>query len=541
MTFGGQALRYRRLGHCAGLVFSFFSTSLLTSAVAQGQSADVIIRGGAIYTGAVQPAFTGDVAISGDKIIYVGPTAKDRYSAKRVIEAQGKIVSPGFIDAHAHPDSFIRSGDQLERANAPWLMQGASTLLIGVDGGGTPEVKDEADTFKRQGIGTNVVPYVGFGAVRIRVLQHDARAPTPAELDQERSLVVKGMCEGAIGFSAGLFYAPQSYAKDDEVIALAHEAAIRGGLYDTHQRDESDYTIGLLASVKEALTIGKEAGMPVHFAHIKALGVDVHGMAPQVIALINQARTNGQNVTADQYPWLASGSSLSASLIPRWAVDGGYPAMIKRFNDPQTLERIQAEMRDNLRRRGGADSMLLTALDLPWTGKRLSEIAATWRVEPVEAAVRILRQSEHGDGIVSFNMIEGDVEAYMKQPWVVTSSDGSNGHPRQYATFPEKYQVYVKQRHVIGVDNFIRHSTGLTADIFSLDRRGYLRAGYYADVLVFDPAKFVPKATYVNPRILSEGVMELFINGKAAVDGGKLTGALAGLALLRPKPQGCPA
>jgi len=506
--------------------------------LAQSKTADVLIRGGTIYTGAEQKPFVGDVAISGNKIVAVGPAAGG-FTAKRTIDAKGMIVAPGFIDAHSHPDTFIRSPDPQMRMNAPWLFQGSTTVLIGVDGQGTPDVKDEADSFTRQGIGTNVVPYVGFGAVRRRVLHDDARAPTAPELDQEKALVAKGMCEGAIGFSAGLFYAPQSFAKTDEVIAIAHEAATRGGLYDTHQRDESDYTIGLLNSVKEAIDIGREAGMPVHFAHIKALGVDVHGMAPDVISLINQARASGQDVTADEYPWLASGSSLSASLVPRWAVDGGYPAMIKRFNDPQTLEKIKTEMRDNLRRRGGPDSMLLTAQDMPWTGRKLSDMAAEWKVEPVDAAIRVLRQTTNKDSIVSFNMIEGDVQAFMKQPWVVTSSDGSNGHPRQFATFPEKYAKYVKQLHVVDLQNFIRHSTGLTADMFKLDLRGYLRPGYFADVVVFDPRTFAPKADYVHPRVLSAGVVDLFVNGQAAIDGGKQTNVLSGRDLLRPKPAGC--
>jgi N-acyl-D-aspartate/D-glutamate deacylase len=215
--------------------------------------------------------------------------------------------------------------------------------------------------------------------------------------------------------------------------------------------------------------------------------------------------------------------------------------MIKRFNDPQALAKIKTEMADNLRRRGGAQSLLFSRPGLPWSGKRLAQVAADWKVDPVDAAIRILRQSEHGDGVVSFNMIESDVEAFMKQPWVVTSSDGSNGHPRQYATFPEKYTVYVKQKHVISLANFIRHSTGLTADMFKLDRRGYLKPGYFADVLVFDPDTYAPKATYLQPRILSAGVVELFVNGKAAVDGGKVTGALPGRPLLRPKPAECPA
>ena len=508
-------------------------------ALAQAKTADVIIHGGTIYTGAEQPSFVGDVALLGDKIVYVGPSAKG-FTAKRTIEAKGMIVAPGLIDAHTHPDTYIRSADPAVRVNAPWLTQGVSTVIIGVDGYGTPDVKDDQAKLEQQKIGTNVVSYVGFGAIRTRVLQNDARAPTPEELERMKAMVAKGMCEGAVGFSTGLFYAPQSFAKTEEVISLAKEAAKRGGIYDTHQRDESDYTIGVLNSVKETIRIGREAGMPVHFAHLKALGIDVQGQAPAIVDLINQARASGIEVNADQYPWLASGSSLEASLIPRWAVDGGYAAMIKRFDDPATMDKIRVEMRENLRRRGGPDSVLLTAYDVPWSGKTLTAMAKEWNVEPIEAAVRIMRQAHTKGGIASFNMAEPDVELIMKQPWVVTSSDGSDGHPRQYATMPEKYLVYVKQKHVIDLANFIRHSTGLTADMFKLDRRGYLKPGYFADVVVFDPNAYAPKADYVHPRELSVGVQELFVNGEPAIDQGKITGTLAGRGLKHtPTPGTC--
>jgi N-acyl-D-amino-acid deacylase len=352
------------------------------------------------------------------------------------------------------------------------------------------------------------------------------------------------MCEGAIGLSGGLFYAPQNFAKTDEVVALAREAGKRGGIYDTHQRDESSYSIGLIASTKEVLQIGREGGIPVHFSHIKALGHDVWGKSADVIKLIEQARASGQNVTANNYPWLASNTGLDAALVPRWASDGGAPAMLKRFDDPALMAKIKAEMAKNLDRRGGAQSILMSAAisdvdkvapapPRPWTGKYLSEIAKDWKMDPVDAAVRILRETKGHASIISFNINEADLENFMKQPWVVTSSDGSAGHPREYATFQTKFAQYVKKKHVIDTAFFIRNSSGLTADIFKLDRRGYLKNGYFADVLVFDPGRYVPKADYLHPAVLSEGVQELFVNGVAAVDNGKPTGAVAG----RPLPH----
>ena len=522
------------------------SSALAGSASGQGRQAaqqvDILITGGTIYDGSTAKPFTGDVAITGDKITYVGPKAN--VTAKRTINARGMIVSPGLIDAHTHSDHFLNSADKAERANPAWTMQGVSTVFVGVDGAGMPDLKDYFAKLTAQGVGTNVVSYVGFGAVRRAVIGDAARAPTPVELDREKALVVKGMCEGAIGLSTGLFYAPQNFAKTDEVIALAKEAGKRGGIYDTHQRDESSYSIGLINSSKEVLQIGREGGIPVHFSHIKALGHDVWGKSKDVIALINDARAHGQNVTANHYPWQASHTGLDAALVPRWASDGGAAAMLRRFDDPALMAKIKTEMAQNLDRRGGAQTLLLTAgaadgekagdaPPRPWAGKYLSDVAKEWKMDPLDAAVRILRETKGHQSVVSFNISEADLENFMKQPWTVTSSDGGPGHPREYATFQTKYAVYVKQKHVIDEGFFIRHSSGLTADIFKLDRRGYLRPGYFADVLVFDPNRYVPKADYVHPAVLSEGVQELFVNGVAAVDNGKPTGATAG----RPLPH----
>ena len=499
---------------------------------------DVVIRGGTIYTGADAPPLTGDVEIAGQRIVYVGPARGT--PAAQVIEAKGRIVAPGFIDAHTHPDTYLRSADPAVRVNLPWLAQGVSTIVTGVDGFGTPDVAADAAKLEAAGIGTNTVPFAGFGAIRGRVLGMAARAPTDVELAREKALAAKAMCEGALGISAGLFYPPQSFAKTDEVIAVTREAGLRGGMYDTHQRDESNYSIGLINSTKEAIEIGRQAGTPVHFAHLKALGVDVQGKAPELIATIDAARRAGQEVTADQYPWLASGSSVDASLVPSWAVDGGFDRMLARFDDPATMARLRPEMVENLRRRGGKESILLTAGGQPWTGKTLGQMATLWKLDPIDAAIRILRAGPKGVGIASFNMADRDVDLIMRQPWVVTSSDGSDGHPRQYATFPQKYQVYVRQRKVISLADFIRRSTGLTADMYRLAGRGYLQPGKFADVVVFDPATYAPRATYMNPRVASVGVTALFVNGRLALRDGAATGVLAGHVLLRPRPAGCP-
>jgi N-acyl-D-aspartate/D-glutamate deacylase len=219
-------------------------------------------------------------------------------------------------------------------------------------------------------------------------------------------------------------------------------------------------------------------------------------------------------------------------------VDGGRPALLKRLDDPATLEKIRAEMADNLRRRGGADSLLLTSAGRPWTGKTLAQMAQAWGVDPRDAALRIIREDPRGISVASFNMIESDIKAFMREPWVVTSSDGSDGHPRQYATFPTKYAKYVVAEKTITLGEFIRSSTGRTADMFKLTGRGYLRPGYFADVVVFDPEAYAPKADYVHPRELSVGVAQLLVNGALVLDAGKATGARPGRVLLRTPPKG---
>jgi len=501
---------------------------------------DVVIKGGTIYPGDAAP-FRGDVAISGDRIVYVGPNARGR--AAKVIDAQGLIVAPGFIDPHTHAGDALASSDPAARLVLPFLTQGVTTAFIGVDGGGSAEIAktlgigSAAGAKRDQGI--NFASYVGFGAIRSAVIGNANRAPTSAELEQMKRLVGKAMCEGALGLSTGLFYAPQSFAKRDEVVALASVAARNGGIYDSHIRDEASYSIGLLGAVDETLAIGREADIPVHFAHIKALGVDVAGLAPAVIAKIEAAQAAGQTVTADQYPWSASGTRLSAALMPRWAQDGGREAMLERINDPVTMDKLRPEIVDNLRRRGGASAILITSGPPRFSGKTLQTIARELNIDPVDAAMAVLRQDEVG--IASFNQNENDIAAFMRRPWVVTSSDASEGHPRYYASFARKYAIYVQQRKVIDLRTFIAASTIRTARMFGLDGRGELKAGAFADVIAFDPARFAPRADYAHPALFSDGMKLVIVNGQFAIENASPTGEAAGRPLPRtPKLASCP-
>lgn len=539
-------LPVRAAGIAIGLIAALVSVACSGPGQAgdSGDAVDVLIVGGTLFDGSDSPGQAADIAVSGDRIVDVGPGLAGRYRAGRTIDAEGLVVAPGFIDPHTHPYTYIRSPEAQVRRNLPWLHQGVSTIFIGIDGGGTPDIAEQAEWFESHGVGTNIGAYVGLGPVRRRVLGNDDRAPDAEELARMRGMVADAMCQGALGLSTGLFYAPQSFATTDEVVALAEEAAARGGIYDTHQRDESSYSIGLMGSIEEVLEIGRRAGIPVHIAHIKALGTDVHGSAGRIIERIEQARADGIEVTADQYPWLASGTGLDAALMPRWAQNGGREAMLVRLEDPAASARIREELADNLRRRGGPDALLMIGDGWPWSGKTLEEMARTWELDPVDAALRIIRtDSEEGRGaprkVASFNMDPDDVARLMRQPWVLTASDGGDGHPRQYASFPEKYARFVVEDGVIDLQAFIHRSTGLTATTFGLEERGYLRPGYHADVVVFDPDRYAPAATYLEPAVLSTGVEYLLVNGRLAIDADQATDALAGRVLRHRPTQGC--
>jgi N-acyl-D-aspartate/D-glutamate deacylase len=432
---------------------------------------------------------------------------------------------------------MLTSSDARTRLVLPFVMQGVTTAFINNDGGGSLDVKGTLASAESKPVGINYAAYVGFGSVREKVIGEGRRAPTATELAAMQEIVGKAMCEGALGISTGLFYAPQSFSTTDEVIAVTRPAARAGGIYDTHMRDESSYTVGLKAAVDEVLRIGREARIPVHISHIKALGVDVQGEAPLIIAKVNAARRAGQKVTANQYPWSASGTTLVASLVPLWAQDGGRAALLKRFDDPSLAQRLHADMVENLRKRGGADKLLIT--EGREKGRTLAQVAKLTGADAVDAAMATIRVAD--PATVSFNMSEADIAAFMRQPWVMTGSDASTGHPRVYGSFARKYAVYVKQKHVITLRQFIERSSTLAADTFGLGGRGHLRPGAYADVVVFNPRTYAARATYEQPALLANGVQTVVVNGRVAVDKGEPTGIAAGRALPHtPAPGVCP-
>lgn len=507
--------------------------SLLLAAALRGDSVDVLIKGGTVYDGSGAPARVTDIGLRGDRIVFIGNAAAAKLRAGKVIDAKGLIVAPGFIDPHTHAlEGVARLGEDRRRAIGE-LMQGVTTITVGPDGRGPFDVARVQTETEAKGLGVNTFATVGYGTVRSTVLGNSSAPASKAQIDSMRALIDKAMREGAYGVGSGLFYAPQSYATTDEVIAVVSAAKPYGGVYDTHQRDESSYSTGLMNSTREAIRIGRESGLTTNIGHVKALGIDVWGYADSVLRLMREERARGHMVVADQYPWTASGTALSAALLPRWVQAGGRDSMLARMADAPQRAKMLEEMRDNLRRRGGDSTLLLisgNANAAPYLGKTLRQVATDKGTPAAETALELLRTGIDM-GVASFNMSEADIETFMKDPFVMTSSDGSSGHPRLYGTYPRKIRRYVLDKPVISMARMVQSSTAQVAEVYGIAERGWIKTGYYADVIAFDPTTIREQATYEHPEALSVGMRWVFVNGRAAVAEGKATGAMAGKGL----------
>ena len=501
---------------------------------------DVLFVHARLLDGAGNPWRHADVAVQGDRIVFVGDAAAARIKARETIDLHGTLyLAPGFIDLHTHCAAGLSSPQLKENLN--YLMQGVTTVMTGNDGNSPWPIGATLDSWQKNGIGTNAMLFVGFGTVREQVLNRANRAPHPDELRREQDLIRRGMREGAFGMSTGLFYVPQSFSETAEVIALAKVAAEFGGIYDSHLRDEDSYTPGgVKGAVAEAIEIGRQAHLPIMISHIKALGKDVWGQAPQIVAMIDAARAEGINVVANQYPYEASGTAFEAAVLPNWAAEGGRAEMLERFKDPAQRARLLQEIPVLIEKRGGPASLVLIGYkpDPTLRGKSLEEIARMWNVAPAEAVLRILQGAS--TSVVSHNMSEADIREFMKQDWTATASDGNTAapgdlvHPRSFGTFVVKIHNYVNQQHVITLPFAIRAATSLPAAIAGLNDRGIVRAGNHADLVVFDLARVESPATYINPSQYARGFLDVLVNGKFAVRDGHATHVLAGRALRGP-------
>lgn len=523
------------------LTLSVAAATVATATWLQAQQSpyDVLIRNGRVMDGTGNPWIRADVGISGGRIAAIGRLG--HATARTTIDAADRLVTPGFIDVHSHAGEGLSRPDL--RQAQPIVVQGVTTVVINPDGGGPVDLNAQRLELEKGGVGPNVALLVGHGSVRRAVIGPANRAPTAEELERMRALVRHGMEHGSFGLSSGLFYTPGSYATTEEVIALAQVAGEFGGLYTSHIRDEGNYGDGVVAAVQEVIRIAEEAKIVGIVSHMKALGPDNWGLSMAATMRMDEARARGVQVFADQYPYEASSTSLRAALMP-----GGLelPAadrltVARESMTPEerkSRETLEATVRENIRRRGGAASLQIAAYapDRSLEGKNLKQIAEARGVTPEVAAIDLMARG--GVSIVSFNMSEPDIRHIMTRPYTMTSSDGGLvpigagvPHPRNYGAFARRLSVYVRERNVTSLEDAIRVMTSLPAMVFGMSDRGIIREGAAADIVVFDPAAVRDRATYTEPHQLAAGMSWVLVNGVPVLTEGKFTSALPGKVL----------
>ncbi|PHN00993.1 N-acyl-D-amino-acid deacylase family protein [Flavilitoribacter nigricans] len=498
-----------------------------------GVSADLLIVNGSVMDGSGSPAQELDVAVRKDRILRVGPEIKMR--AKRVIDAEGKIVSPGFVDIHAHIEPLTTMPEAESH-----VRQGVTTALGGPDGGGPLPLGKYLDDLEEQGVGMNVAYLVGHNSVRNQIMGLVNKAPTEGELKAMEALVAKSMQEGAFGISTGLKYLPGTYAKLDEIIALSRIAAREGGIYTSHLREEG---LGLIEAVSEAITISEKAEIPVVLTHHKAMGQPMWGKSRETLAMVDAARSSGLDIMMDQYPYTASHTGISV-LIPAWALEGHQiTEFTKRCEDPVLRDSIKAGIMDNLvNDRGGGDLRRVQFSRFNWKpeleGKTLYDWAVAEGREPnIETGAELVIEAQlhRGANCIFHAMDEQDVRRIMQHPFSMVASDGrlstpgkGHPHPRAYGTFPRVLGYYSREEGVLPLEEAVRKMTSLPAQRIGLPERGMIREGNYADITIFDPATVKDEATFEDPHQYPTGIEYVIINGKLAVDNGVFQHKLPG-------------
>lgn len=535
-------------------------------------SYDLLIKNGRIIDGAGNPWYRGDVGVVGDRVAAIGRLGCAR--AHRVIDAEGLVVVPGFIDAHSHSDGNVLAYREMEST----LMQGITTVVSGQCGDSlapvNPELREEAQkemnasmppgvevkvtwtTFdeylreeERKGLGANVAHMVGHGAVRIAGMGYGAGDPTPAELVRMKELVAEAMEAGAYGLSSGLIYPPGIFAKTRELIELAKVAASYGGVYDSHIRGEGR---NLMKSLREAITIGEKAGIPVQISHHKASNKAVWGKSVETLRLFEEARARGVDVTVDQYPYIAGATSLR-TLLPPWVHDGGVEKLLERLREPRLREKMRNDIEDglsgweNFAGELGWENIYISSIrsekNKRLEGKNMVEVReAMGEREEWTALWKLLDEEEGTPGMIVFSMDEGDVRRIMQSPLQMVGTDSGSctttgpfrrgkPHPRTYGTYPRILGKYVREDGVLRLEEAVRKMTSFPAQRFGILDRGLLRPGMHADINVIDPEKVINRATFEDPHQFPEGIPYVVVNGRIAVDGGMYTGALAGRTL----------
>ena len=522
---------------------------------------DTVIRGGLIVDGSGGQPYVGDVAIRADRIVFVGAHAKGK--GRTEVDAHGRAVAPGFVNMLAHPEeSLLVDGRALSD-----LRQGVTLEVMGEMSMGPLNeamkkdiIRSQVDVtyavdwttlgqymqgLERRGISPNVASFVGAGTVRVNVLGENDVQPDAAQLARMRALVHEAMEEGALGVTTALIYNPFTYAKTPELIALAQESGRCGGMYIAHMRSEGDR---LLEAIQETIDIAKGSGAPAEIYHLKVAGQSNWNKIDPMIKLVESARASGTRITADMYTYTAGATGLDAAM-PNWVQEGGYDAWVKRLKDPAIRARLVREMRDpapnweNLLQRAGPKGALLLAFKnpalKPLTGKTLEEVARLRGKSPEETAMDLVIEDGTRVGVAYFLMSEDNIRRQVALPWVSFGSDAdapapegvflkSSEHPRAYGNFVRVLGKYVRDEKVVSLQEAVRRLSAFPVETLSIPDRGRLRPGYFADVVVFDPARVQDHATYDAPHQLATGVDDVWINGVRALNKGEATRAPSG-------------
>jgi N-acyl-D-amino-acid deacylase len=507
---------------------------------AQPAGYDLLIRNAMIVDGAGGPWFRGDLAVRGDTIATVAHRLEG--AAARTIDAAGLVVSPGFIDIHTH----ARRGLFDVPTAANYARQGVTTVIEGPDGSSPLPLAPWLEKVAALGTSVNVGSFIGQGTVRSEVIGASDRPATPDEVAQMIALVERGMQDGAFGLSTGLFYVPGSFTPLDEVVELARAAGRLGGIHKSHQRDEASK---LLESFAETIAIGERGGLPTQATHAKVVGKANWGRSADALRLVDEARARGVDVTLDQYPYTASSTSIQAALLPAWALEGGRDAIRQRLADPATRARIKADAAGMIRdERGGGDpknvQFASCGFDPSLAGKTLADATRQRGLEPTieHAAETTLWIVEQGGCQGIFHaMHDEDLERILRHPATMIASDGevpifgrAHPHPRSYGTFARVLGLYVREKHVLTLEDAVRKMTSFPAARLGITDRGLLRPGMKADIAIFDPARVRDTATFEQPHQYAEGFAYVLVNGTVIVEGNDMTAARPGRVLYGP-------
>jgi N-acyl-D-amino-acid deacylase len=538
------------------------------------QSYDLVLTNGRVVDGTGNPAFPADVAIRDGRIVAIGRVTNT--AAAKTIDVTGKLIVPGFIDLHSHAARGLASDDAKRRSAPNLVTQGITTVVLNSDGGGPWPLEEQRTTLTRLGIGPNAILMVGHNTIRRRALGDDyKRTATPEEIRSMKQMMREGMGHGAFGMTAGLEYVPGIWSDTEELVALVEQIAPFGGVYIVHQRSESTEPDWYLASqdpkglptmldaVEETIEIGERTGARVVSSHLKAMGAHYWGSIAAAIRLIGRARSRGVDVWADQYPYHSTGGDGSMVLIPDWAVgesvldEDATPgkkdyasALRQTMDDQEKARKVRRDMTHEMSRRGGPENIVVfDHPDSTFVGKTLDELAQARGIDPIRMALELqyegYRDRIGGARLRGFSVWEEDLKTLMKQPWLATSTDAGIAltsdrpvHARFYGSYPRKLRRYALDEGVLSLEDAVRSSTSLPAQILGLRDRGMVREGFHADLVVLDLEKVADKATFFEPHQYSEGVDYVFVNGQALVEAGRSTGQLAGKVLLPARSAG---